>query len=34
MILEAAAKTIEQAYKDKSPKEAVGGAVEALAFVQ
>lgn len=34
MILEAAAETIEQAYKDKSPQEAVGGAVEALAFVQ
>lgn len=34
MVLEAAAETIEQAYKDKSVQEAVGGAVEALAFVQ
>ena len=34
MVLEAAAETIEQAYKDKDVKEAVSGAVEALAFVQ
>jgi hypothetical protein len=34
MALEAAAETIEQAYKDKSVQEAVAGAVGALAFVQ
>jgi len=34
MVLEGAAETIEQAYKDKSVKEAVAGAVQALGFVQ
>jgi len=34
MVLEAAAETMEQAYKDKDIKEAVSGAVEALGFVQ
>ena len=34
MVLEGAAETIEQAYKDKSVQEAVAGAVQALGFVQ
>lgn len=34
MVLEAAVETIEQAYKDKDVKEAVAGAVGAVAFVQ
>ena len=34
MVLESAAETIIQGYKDKSIKEAVSGAVEALGFVQ
>lgn len=33
-ILEAAVQELEQAYKDKSPQEAVGGAIATLAFVQ
>jgi len=34
LVLERAAETIEQAYKDKSVQEAVAGAVEAFGFVQ
>lgn len=33
-ILEAAVETLEEAYKDKSIQEAVGGAIASLAFVQ
>jgi len=33
-VLEAAVETLEEAYKDKSIQEAVGGAIATLAFVQ
>lgn len=34
LVLYQAVETLEEAYKDKSPQEAVGGVIETIAFVK